>query len=467
MLLRSIFLLLFSSQVFSENICLDIDSLLSIETIKYVDVMDSQGNGALEPLEIIKTLNSEDPCNNVEILAFTVSQNSTFSLLVKNGDEVLYKYIDQNGAHTDLIPALHGDGFNVGVFAFDGIYVYNSDDEILYSWDRESNSWIDASMVYQLPSGAYSSVFSIGYSAYISIDDGETKGIWEIDEVAEKISDTPMSQGRIVSTHNGLAQAISETDGRIVLNYLESTVSSRFFDLNGSTAKVSSFKFDTGTLFYFIGAEDIKLYWDGINNFTDGYVTAPENMIGFKGCFRGPSGGACSFISKDKQAHFYRLDGKQMILDAQMDSEKFLNPSHYITSYYPAGEYRYITAISIDEKEHFLYRYSVSDGLEVVFKKEAISEQAYSSILNGSVASEFLWVIKDENRTGLYQVALSGNVEPQEIIEVEEEVEDVLEEREETANDNDEPRPRAELSGAISMYYLFAIMLLLIVRRKA
>ncbi|MGR6872744.1 hypothetical protein ACU6U9_10645 [Pseudomonas sp. HK3] len=41
-----------------------------------------------------------------------------------------------------------------------------------------------------------------------------------------------------------------------------------------------------------------------------------------------------------------------------------------------------------------------------------------------------------------------------------------LEEREETPDDSKEPRERAELSGAISLYYLLAMMLLLITGRR-
>jgi hypothetical protein len=466
MLLRSLFLLFFSSQVFSVGVC--IDSPLLIETIRYVDIKDSQGNGALEPLESIETFNSVDKCNNVEILAFVNHSNSAVSLLVKDKKNIIYRYTKDGTTSDELISPFSGSSFDMASFSYNKIYVYDSVDQILYFWDGQSDTWVDASTVYFLPSGFYSSLFTVGYSTYISIDAGDTQGIWKIAEVAEKISDTPVSQGRVLLTHNGLAQAISEGDGRIILNYLDGDVSARIFDLNGYFVNFQSFKFESGTLFYFVGESDFKLYWDGINNFTDGYVQKPENFTLFKGCFGVSNGAVCSFISEEGKTQFYRIDGKKMVLDSEIDSVELTNSSHPITAYFMAGKYRYITAVNIQSKEHFLYRYSVLGGLEVVSKIGAQSEISYSSILTKSLLSEFLWIIKDDSRTGLYGVKLSGNVELENIIEVEEEIGEPLEGREETSNEGDEPIPRAELSGVISVYYLFLIMLLLIIgRRKA
>lgn len=468
MLLRTLLLLLFSSPAFSASICISIDLTLEIETIRYVGIEESQGNGALEPLESIETLNSVDRCNMDEVLTFTAHTNGEISMLLKDQDGIRYVY-NEDGEYLDtVIPPLSGSDFTAASFAYNKIYAYDREDQVLYLWDASSNAWIDASTVYQLPQGEYSNLFTVGLSTYISINSGENQGIWKIAEIAEKISGVSMNQGHVLVTHNGLAQAINDYNGRTLIYYLETALSPRIFDLNGYSATVQAFQSESGTLFYFIGPQDFKLYWDGINNFTDGYISRPEKITLFKGCFGIKGGAVCGFISDEGKAQFYRIEGKQMVLDSEIDSLEFKNIRNFITGYFISGEYRYITVINSVDKEHLLYRYSTSDGLEVVSRITVEAESSYSSILNSPIASEFLWFIRDEERKGIYRVKLSTFKEPEDIIDVDEEIDEPLEEREETAGDEEEPRPRAELSGAISMYYLFAMMLVLLVgRRKA
>jgi hypothetical protein len=146
-------------------------------------------------------------------------------------------------------------------------------------------------------------------------------------------------------------------------------------------------------------------------------------------------------VSKDYRVVFVEKDGIEGVFKVDSHSSSYLALNENITSFRARDD----TSMFVSVSDNELTVLTVSADNDSVFVRSLVS--------SSDVLPEEAQVISPDE--------VEANP-------VEETTNDNLEEREDSSSEEEEPRPRAELSGAISMYYLFAMMLVLLIgRRKA
>ena len=461
MLLRSLFLLLLSSQVFSAGVTICSDPIVDISPLPLLE--NSKVN-------MIESLDLYDKCDHDGVIAFQERNDLSIDYIIKSEDNFIkVKREVSNATHVTVLPPI-GESYNQIYMLGDDAYAYSESLLSLLKWDSELDGWVDLSTIISLPQGVYSAILPYGNDLIISIDSGVHKGIWKIGETVINLSAIPLSQRLIWGSNDGLVQLTNNNSGNHKIDYLESTLSSKSIPLNGDiTYYKSNVKLD-GTLYSFIGdVRGPRIYWDGLNNSQDGFLAVPERARFFRGCFSSTGNIYCAFSSSSELVLYILNDGK-FELDAVIGGTESSIMNKAIGSIYSVGKSRFIT--TFDGSRFSLYEYN-EFGLQLHTSTVYENPSDFAGLFYSRDPSVFYWRESKLGMISLTKYTLSGSMGYQSLAQVEnkdEVIEEVgeFEEREETADENEEPIPRAEISGALSPYYLFALMLLLIVgRRKA
>ena len=459
MLLRTLFLLLFSSPVFSAGISICVDRVFEITQ---VHINSNSKVSAIEPMELY------DECDHDGVIAFQEKNDLAIDYVIKSGENLIKaKREIGKASEVTVLPPI-SESYNQVNLLGDDVYAYSASQSSLFKWDSELDSWVDVSTIMSLPQGVYSSILPYGSNLLISIDSGVHKGIWKVGETVVNLSTIPLSQRLIWGSNDGLVQLINNNSGNYKIDYLESSISSKSIPLNGEiTYYKSNVKMD-GTLYSFIGdTRGPRLYWDGLNNAQDGFLTIPERARFFRGCFNSTGNIYCAFSSASELVLYTVIDG-QFELDAVISDTESSIMNKAIGSIYSVGKSRFIA--TFDGSKFSLYEYNES-GLQFHTATVYENPSDFAGLFYSRDPSVFYWREYKSGMISLTKYTLSGSMSYQSLAQLENKDEVIeetgeFEEREETADENEEPRPRAEISGAISPYHLLALMLLLIVGRR-
>jgi hypothetical protein len=459
MLLRSFFLLLFSSQVFSAGITICSDPIIDISPLPLLEN---------SKINMIESLDLYDKCDHDGVISFQEKNDLSIDYIIKSDDNFIkVKREVSNATHVTVLPPI-GESYNKVYLLGDDVYAYSDSLLSLLKWDSALDGWVDVSTIKSLPQGVYSSILPYGSNLIVSIDSGVHKGIWKIGETVVNLSLIPMSKRIVWGSNDGLVQLISNNAGSYKIDYLESSIPSRSIQLNGDiTYYKSNVKLD-GTLYSFVGdVRGPRIYWDGLNNSQDGFLTMPERARYFRGCFSSTGNIYCAFSSASELVLYIVNDG-QFELDAVISDTDSTIMNKAIGSIYSVGKSRFIT--TFDGSRFSLYEYN-EFGLQLHTSTVYENPSDFAGLFYSRDPSVFYWRELKSGMISLTKYTLSGSINYQSLAQLEnkdEVIDEVgeFEEREETADEDEEPRPRAEISGAFSPYYLFALMLLLITARR-
>lgn len=462
MLLRALLLMLFSSSVWSAGVQICIDPIVTIDSIVYVDDVDSASEPDPDQTETIKTIVEINPCDNETVLTYGVFLGGSSLFIIKNNSGLVYRSIVDGVVQNGWLLPEDDANFNVAILARQKTYIYSQTKRLLYYWDSQLASWVDATAEYALPIGEYTGLRTDGYNLYFSVEEGADKGFWKLSNEVIQLSEIPASEARVAQGNNGLVQIVkSEIGSAYNIINIENKGNTKKLDLKFDVTGARSYKTSTGTLFNIYGQSTTYLYWDGLNNITDKSVVAPAGVLGMKGCFTSNGDIFCSFVSADNMLQFYKLDNGVFDLETEFESQLLSSPYSYISSYNVAGKRRFISVVDVQTWSHTIYKYSPENGLQQLMDIDGLGEASFSYVTMNPDQDKMHWVAYNQEKTAynVYEISLVGETGFEKGIEEEEEE---FEEREETGDDEFVPPPRAEISGAFSMYYLFALSLLLL-----
>ncbi|MFT5594648.1 MAG: hypothetical protein ACI8SR_003040 [Oceanicoccus sp.] len=500
MLLRSLFLLLFSSQVFSAANAIDVDLGATINPIKYYDEGEwSHLYAELSAIgdcseSLLVTPNDTSLNTFLNISGFTLStekfyfdgsklNNFTFH---QDGTWTVYDDINRKlllNWDEDCPAALSAIDFStnyenintVGVAKEIDMAYFNSDTDggIFNLGDEDNLSWLD-----NKPDGAIDNLFLVDNTLFAKISGGENTGIWQVKPQWQKKMGAPLnSDNSIVKTYGGLIGVSKSTS--LSLKWLDKTEKSTFLFHAASVNDYSVYPFSTGALLVADSSKSWKfqLIQHGEK---EKIISFPRPVNEILSCHKTNYLFFCLDKRDSGQILIWRLtipvfgepvfemDAKipaGILADGMIVKAVQVSNTHRLLTVLNGNEYGLISVSATESNYNAL-------GQDGVFKKITLTENGYVA-LDSQNASLMIQRIQ-EKPLSIYLTSLISQSEEIKVIDgVEKEkeikvepVEEPLEEREENEDDPDAPRERAELNGAISLYYLFAVMLLLITGRR-
>lgn len=488
MLLRSLFLLLFSSQVYSAGITIDVNNSPCIDGLSYffdpspeiASIEPGSRSGILSKKNIIIEYDSPG-CLHKTLSVGEKASGNLFAYYAR--DYVVYKEADSNGEliKVNLIKSvdyLHELKFRSGK----SIFIDNELDTIEV-WNESLNYWASLNDLYSYPNdGFIEDIFLFSGHYYVSIIGGADEGLWKLGFPSIKTSDFPLSVNPVVGTSFGLFQF--DFNGRLLLREIGADETEYAIDVDIKDVKYFRTMQTSSGVYFFIGGDEFsKIYYLDEDAQVLKSVKIPHDVSVLHGCNGHYPNAFCAaasynLLEKSIFMHIYRLLDGEFVLDAVIKDQVVYNSGLSLMNVAGYGKNRVITFF---EGENKIRVYTLNEeGLHLVDTIFPIRGKSSAFFLDGLSGDSFYLGAKNSDSVLFRKFLVDGsaieNIEnlgvpiddvnvPQ---DVDENIEEVIEEREETAGDEEEPRPRAELSGAVSIYYSFAIMFVLLVgRRKA
>jgi hypothetical protein len=526
MLLRSLLLLVFSSQVFSAGITIDVDLQMTIDEIRYVDdsdeVEDVIDDTIDEPIFIDLVISSD--CPDIQ----TESEESS----------------DINGETDNELVGLLGDlGFSVKtetrtVFGtaensysshYDGNWSIYDDarGKLIRNWDEDCSHAprdisvetniqdIDYVELYKelntvyigrfstpnyvaalgepsnidwargLPPGFFKVLDTINGRTYAKIESGTDTGLWVFKPEIKKLMTTSLeSNDKVINTNAGVVgySVDPPVDGSIKLEWLEQDTNKTYSYTTALANTYELYPLAKGTVLAADSENGWKFQWLNHGE-KEKIIVVPAGVNEFFNCQLSSNNLFCLDKRDNGEVLIWRLlvpfwGNPTFVVDSVMSAEVLPLGAEIHNFYYLDG-YRVLFTTTENEngvvivdsdsanysviKNEFYYfktKDAINQYLQLkdnVFSVISVTQENLPAFVYSLVASAD--VIEEDNDNPSDEVVEEPEGEPKE---------ELLEEREDTSSEEDEPRPRAELSGAVSMYYLFAMMLVLLVgRRKA
>ena len=522
MLLRTLFLLLFSSQVYSAEITIGVDLDLSIDTIKYVDPEDPEDPGVDEIVDEIV----DEPayvnlvmasCPDIEAgfnsIDVQVGENE-FQMLSALGFSVKKESVEYTGSefvefssHYDGAWSIYDDVnqklirnwdeecpqaprdiiLDTNIQDVDFVRLYRELNTIYIDRFSPINYFItldknsDLDWIFHFDSVRFTILKTLNNKTYAKITGGTDTGLWELKPEIKKLMTTSAeSKDSIIQTNHGLVgfSVDPPIDGSIKLQWLEKDTKKTYSFTAPLANSYELYPMLNGTVLVADTENGFKFQWLNHGE-KERIIPVPAQVSQFYGCHFSSNNLFC-FDSRDNDEVFiWRLNlpffGEPVfVLDSIVEANVIPVNAGIIDIFFLDG-YRVlltkregengVVIINSEESEYF----KVANDFSYLKTKDD-----FNQYLNLTDNLFTVLTLKQNSLPTIVRSIVAGDVlDDEPVVELPEEpvdepTEEVLEEREDTSSEEEEPRPRAELSGAISMYYLFAMMLVLLVgRRKA
>lgn len=206
-------------------------------------------------------------------------------------------------------------------------YILDETDNTILGWNEVEGVWVDLASVASLPSGQFTSLYTLYNKPVIGID----QGLWAIDvEESVQVSTYPLSAGPLIYTPNNYFQILSVAG---TLNFqsnrlsIDGTSTQALEDMHVNSAEYafdSAAVGDTGTISVFEYIEgEVDLEVDILDEDKAPYlfvwtndeqhmlIEKPFRTEGFKGCFTSYPRIFCAFTGIDKMVILFELkDGE-------------------------------------------------------------------------------------------------------------------------------------------------------------
>lgn len=505
MLLRSLFLLLFSSQVFSAANAIDVDLDMTIDAIKYID-QESDDTSLYAYFNVMgecpepSDTQAEVVINNVDLDAFLSSSGFTMTTQAAyfdgadlNGfvfnqdgtwtvyDDINSKLVrnwDEDCTHSPRALSFESNYKNihtVGIIKEIDMAYFNSDTDggVFNLGDEDNLSWLD-----NKPDGAIDNLFLVDNTLFAKISGGENTGIWQVKpQWQKKMITSGAAKDSVVQAEGGL-MGVSKTDSLKLLWLEQAENNTHAFD-ESKTDEYYIYPFKNGTALVAEKQVAWKFQWlkHGEKELPISF-SIPAHKI--RSCHRSSEYLFCLDQRNTGEVFIWRMfiqffGVPIFVIDARIPSGLFTS-NMSVKDIQVSNTHRLLTVL--DDQKYGLISIGSEESTykEItttsIFKEISLTESGFVTLDQEAAVLTIQRIDENATYTVLpYLVSQSdiikelNQIEQDKEVDVEPEVKpEELEEREE--GDSEAPRERAELNGAISLYYLFAVMLLLITGRR-
>lgn len=508
MLLRSLFLLLISSQAFSAGITIDVDLDMTIDAIKYIDqksddtslyayfnVMgecpessDTQAEVAINNVELDAFLSSSGFTLTTEKITFDGSNLDNFKFH-QDGTLTVYDDInrklvrnwDDDCPHSPRpikFDSNYENVHTVGITKELDMAYFNSDtDGDVFDLAEESENnlaWLD-----DKPEGEIKDLFWRDDTLFAHIVGGINTGIWQVQPQWQKKMNTSLNAtADVIRTESGLMGVSKESSLKV--QWLEQSKGHTYTFNASGVEGYHIYPFYNGTVLAAQSQNTWKFQWvrfgekEQIVTFSKPVhqLIACRNSDNYLFCFDRRDTGEI-FVWRMMIPLFgfpvFVLDSK-FTVDLLSEEADILavqvSNSHRLITIKDGEKIGLVRIGSADSAYRSISDLAISSQLSTTKQAHVyLSEsQLYIVTVNQELVLPFLPYLLSQSEVFKELEKLEGEKEV--AIKPEAPVEETLEEREENEGDSEAPRERAELNGAISLYYLFAVMLLLITGRR-
>lgn len=489
MLLRSLFLLLLSSQVFSAGITIDIDLDMTIGEIIY--------NDGLQPTqpdieEIYINYIPVGDCTETDY-----ESQKDMDWLSTVGYEISYSQGEYAASANDRIHFYDNldwhifDNFRGVVtrnwdvscpdnprnlqidtnvnYVLDAFFLRDSNINILstrdYKYYFRSFDATSNEMMNNLPYGTFEWIKEIDNEIYINVFNASLSGIWKIGLENIKLMNTGINSQADILKVGGDFALFSED---VTLRVKFPATKKEFKIESSDDPEYSFYSSNFGVVVSLRNEEGIQFKW--LNGYKIVDISFQNDFEEIYGCYQSGVEVFCLGKQDGPDTVMWRLEsslygGARFVVDAILSHASLSNKN--VEGIYYSSDHRAIV-ISDDNHRGLLlvnstettYRDILSYGFKSI---DSGRSGAFYDFDNGLIVVSIL--SNSSSASELESLVEVEDIQKPIINDKETEEEGTLEERDASEI---EPRPRAELSGAVSMYYLFAMMLVLLVgRRKA
>ncbi|NVK36492.1 MAG: hypothetical protein HWE18_01085 [Gammaproteobacteria bacterium] len=505
MLLRAFLLMLFSSSVWSAGITIDVDLQMTIDAIKYFDEKDEIEDVTLyasfdiaeecpEPLANDQQLAVNDNDSALEgflrsagfilntekaffdgsnLNNFEFHQDGTWTAyddinqkLVRNWDEDcphVPRTIEFNSNYENI--------HTVGIVKELGMAYFNSDtDGDVFELDENGLTWLD-----EKPEGEIKDLIWVEDTLFAHVVGGTNTGIWQVKPQWQKKMNTSLNAAvDVIKTESGLMGMSKESS--LEVQWLEHTKGHTYTFHASGVEGYYTHPFENGTVLVAESQNNWKFQWIKFGE-KEQIVTFSKPVHNLIACESNDKYLFC-FDKRDSGEIFvWRLmiplfGFPKFVLDSRFMAEK-LNEDTKILAIQVSNTHRLLTIQNGEEIGLLKIDSTESTYLSInelaIFSALSFTKYAYVYLSNSQLnilsvdqplVSPFLPYLVSQSEVFKEIEDLEGENEVE--VEPEEPAEEEFEEREEAGGDEFVPPPRAEISGAFSMYYLFALSLLLL-----
>ncbi|WP_283787788.1 hypothetical protein QNI23_013730 [Bermanella sp. WJH001] len=510
MLLRSLFLLMFSSQVLSAGITIDVDLNMTIDAIKYIE-QESDDTNLYAYLDIIEecpelpTSQAVAETNNADLNTFLNASGFTLATekATFDGSNLENFQFHQDGTWTvyddinrklvrnwdedcpNAPRAIHFDSnyenvHTVGIAKELDMAYFNSDTDggvFDLAEEVENNlAWLD-----EKPEGEIKDLLWVGDVLFAHMVGGINTGIWQVKPQWQKKMNTSLSAtADVIHTESGLMGVSKESSLKV--QWLEQNKGHTYTFNASGVREYHAYPFVNGTVLVAESESNWKFQWIKFGE-KEQIVTFPKPVHDLMACRNSDNYLFCFDRRDTGDVFVWRMmiplfGFPVFVLDSKFSADLLsegseilavqVSNTHRLITIKNAEEVGLLKVGSTDSAYSSINDLAISTKLSATKQAHVYLSESQLNILtvNQQAVSPFLPYLVSQSEVFEELDKLEGEKEVE--VTPQEPVEEVLEEREETADENEEPIPRAEISGALSPYYLFALMLLLIVgRRKA
>lgn len=492
MLLRAFLLMLFSSSVWSAGVTIDVDLSMTIEEIKYTDPDRADNN---EPSPVIEDENIEielvedGECveaNSVEAEELKWLRDLGLSLTVNSRpyygygnpplnfydefswsiyDDLLQKLTRSWDLDCPLNPRLLSLATNIE--NVEDVFVFESLDlQVLiapgnYVFHSSNRELID--IIKGMPKGYIKWLSILDEEIYVGIDSGFTSGVWKLGQENVKLQNTgAISKDSILKVGDSLALVTQNTDTRV--KFLKTNKEFRVDD--NSIFYSDVYSKENGVLVVSIGEDDWSFKW--LNGYAVTNVQFQNGYLEILDCYQGKNQVFCIGLQDENETELtlWRLNvpvygPARFVVDAKFDSSYLENKTveHILYSegarHLIVSELESVDLLTITSETTLLNEigdfkgFSIEDGSAFVLY-EYLSGEIVVNILSTDLQAELTSLIEVEDVVPSVNESSAPDTNED------------FDEREEDEVGNSREHPRAELSGALSMYYILAVSLLLV-----
>ncbi len=407
MIIRFLFLLLFSNAVFSSGVTIELDCTLTcgIGTIVY-----DPGWENIEDVDGLASLGWRSfPHADVRMGLFQELGNLDLSILYKS-DNLNQYIISEYGSKEEIAYPLIENDFTAYT-ALNGIpYILDETNNTIWQWSVDY--WKDLNDMISLPESNFGALATSGDQLLLSGEGEDNTGLWEVGLTVNKVSDVAWpSESALHSIKGGVIQTHKNDSNQYILHWLNDAHDDLVSEIDATVyPNVYSYPSETGVILSFYGDAGFQLVWIASSGSEIESLTLPESWRLFKGCFTSYPRVFCAMSMDEVSVSLYEVTNGEFILDSKLNSDSELLNGN-ITNIYAAGSQRWVSVKTSNENSNTFTLYRADEnGIEAVIGGETESLDDYYYIYQSQKDGVFYWVGNEMGSTNIFKASLSGDL---------------------------------------------------------
>lgn len=477
-------LMLFAPIALSAGVTLDLDTGMSIDEIRYENNENPCAEGWESGWVTLDLTESSLRSYRCKLIPFsgkleTVSDNtkSTMDVIYQDQYQLHQISVNNNGDVTSQTYPSTGNAISGHVYLDETAYVLDGISNTVWRWnefvetelvfDDEMNvevevvsvtwDWLDVSEEVDLPAGQLSNISSIYSYPIISVNDGDDKGVWGLNNQT-KLSERPLQDAEITPSSFGYIQLVIDTDGVYKIYWMGTNKSLETLNVDSEqVTHEKTISTETGVLFTFLGSDGQAVFvWRDSESART--ISQPSGVEKYYGCYPSYPKAFCLFSNIDGDLVIYeaiedgfRADTAITLVNIpasiSIEGMAAIGDKRYLAVNYNDGTYDFHAVLMMTPDRH-----------EVIFRMQLDQDSEYFSMNVDHTGGTVNWIGLFQSDIFINKLDHSGSTTF---------IENTVGGLDQDGRNGEDEKvfPRAEIAGHFSLGIL-CLMILLLLRRR-